>query len=60
MTDFRCKNCNRLLFRGTIDSVQIKCPRCGVVLNLKPQSLPEGQNIIQGDSHGKSQCVQYE
>ncbi|WP_371363982.1 Com family DNA-binding transcriptional regulator [Sporomusa rhizae] len=26
---FRCPNCNRLLFKGCIKYVEIKCPRCG-------------------------------
>jgi len=31
----RCECCNRLLFRGLVDIVEIKCPKCGVVHLLK-------------------------
>lgn len=28
---FRCPHCNRLLFKGWIQYVEIKCPKCGCV-----------------------------
>lgn len=31
----RCECCNRLLFRGLVEIVEIKCPKCGVVHLLK-------------------------
>ena len=29
MTEVRCKKCNRLLMKGIVVEVQIKCPKCG-------------------------------
>lgn len=29
--EFRCKGCGRLLFKGFIQQVEIKCPRCAKV-----------------------------
>lgn len=45
----RCECCNRLLFRGVVDTIEIKCPKCGAVqvLNrgeqswMKPYGLPK-------------------
>ena len=31
MSEVRCPNCNRLLFRGIIKYVEIKCPKCHCV-----------------------------
>ncbi|EHP2122991.1 Com family DNA-binding transcriptional regulator [Salmonella enterica] len=28
MHSIRCKNCNKLLFKGDFLQVEIKCPRC--------------------------------
>ena len=28
----RCDKCNRLLFRGYVKSITIKCPKCGNIL----------------------------
>ena len=28
MRNIRCKNCNKLLFKGVFNQVEIKCPRC--------------------------------
>lgn len=27
----RCKKCARLLFKGEVKKIQIKCPKCGYV-----------------------------
>ncbi len=27
----RCKKCGRLLFKGRIERIEIKCPKCGYV-----------------------------
>ncbi len=29
MTEIRCKKCNRLLMKGVVSLVEIKCPKCG-------------------------------
>ncbi|UCZ55976.1 Com family DNA-binding transcriptional regulator [Desulfurispirillum indicum] len=26
--EVRCKRCNRLLFKGSVISVEVKCPKC--------------------------------
>ena len=31
---FRCPHCNRLLFKGWITYVEIKCPKCGCIQAL--------------------------
>ena len=31
LPEVRCKKCNRLLFVGTVEYVEIKCPRCHCV-----------------------------
>ncbi|HDK0627796.1 TPA: Com family DNA-binding transcriptional regulator [Escherichia coli] len=28
MKSIRCNNCNKLLFKGVFNQVEIKCPRC--------------------------------
>jgi len=40
--DLRCGGCNRLLARGTVVCVQIKCPRCGTLNAF--QSAPRAQS----------------
>lgn len=37
MREVRCKKCNKLLFKGVLkkdSEVEIKCPRCGVVMHI--------------------------
>lgn len=31
----RCRNCQRLLFMGLAVNIEIKCPKCGSVQNIK-------------------------
>ncbi len=35
MREIRCKKCNRLLMKGEIIEVEIKCPKCGYVQILR-------------------------
>lgn len=38
MDSVRCKNCNKLLFKGGFKHIEIKCPRCKryiVISNVK-------------------------
>ncbi|HED1844333.1 Com family DNA-binding transcriptional regulator [Citrobacter koseri] len=28
MKEYRCSNCLKLLFKGTFNTIEIKCPRC--------------------------------
>ena len=39
MTEIRCVKCNRLLMRGDVKIVEIKCPKCGFVMTVRA-SLP--------------------
>ncbi|MFI8609520.1 Com family DNA-binding transcriptional regulator [Pseudomonas sp. NPDC077649] len=39
--DLRCGGCHRLLAKvGRFDVLQIKCPRCRAINNVKAESLP--------------------
>jgi len=43
----RCCQCNRLLFHGIVEDVEIKCPRCGAVQligSCKPRQQVSMQN----------------
>ncbi|WP_019878494.1 Com family DNA-binding transcriptional regulator [Succinispira mobilis] len=31
MQEVRCQKCNRLLFRGSVKAIEIKCPKCNHV-----------------------------
>ncbi|MBQ0714188.1 MAG: Com family DNA-binding transcriptional regulator [Paraperlucidibaca sp.] len=40
LNDVRCGSCSRLLAKASrFDEIQIKCPRCGTLNNLKAMSL---------------------
>jgi len=41
MTEIRCKKCLRLLMKGTVVVVEIKCPKCGYI-----QIIKGGENNI--------------
>lgn len=42
--EIRCGHCRKLLARGRVVVLEIKCPRCGTITHLKAQSLsPERQ-----------------
>ncbi|WP_332832948.1 Com family DNA-binding transcriptional regulator [Escherichia coli] len=48
MDSVRCKNCNKLLFKGGFKHIEIKCPRCKryiVISNAKgiPRSCIVGK-----------------
>lgn len=34
MNTIRCKNCNKLLFKGLFQQIEIKCPRCKRVIKI--------------------------
>ena len=36
--DIRCSHCNKLLCKGCVEWLEIKCPRCGTVENIKISS----------------------
>ena len=33
--DIRCEKCNRLLCKGCVQWIEIKCPRCGWLQSLR-------------------------
>jgi len=35
----RCKKCGRLLFKGAIKTIEIKCPKCGYVQTFNGSPL---------------------
>lgn len=39
---FRCPCCNRLLFKGWVKYVEIKCPKCGCVHRVSGQTASAG------------------
>jgi len=45
LTDHRCPHCNRLLYRGEILRLQIKCPRCKHVVYHEILDLKEALNV---------------
>jgi phage FluMu protein Com len=40
MNEIRCKQCNRLLAKGTALEITIKCPRCGAYNSLRAAPRP--------------------
>ncbi|MEA1065824.1 Com family DNA-binding transcriptional regulator [Erwinia sp. HR93] len=34
MQEIRCKNCNKLLFKGVFNRVEVKCPRCKRLVSI--------------------------
>ena len=58
MVEYRCKNCNRLLFKGDLTeaSVAVKCTKCGEFMTYKEtQDIPDGFVEIH-TSKGKTYC----
>lgn len=33
-TEIRCRKCNRLLMKGEVMLVEIKCPKCGLIQEI--------------------------
>lgn len=40
-SEFRCENCNKLLFKGKFIVIVIKCPRCGKLNTMRASEPPE-------------------
>jgi len=47
MHQIRCRKCNRLLMKGEVKHIEIKCPKCGY-LQIVP--APEGSPDPQGSA----------
>ncbi|MBI1207521.1 MAG: Com family DNA-binding transcriptional regulator [Azospirillum sp.] len=48
MEDIRCGHCDRLLARGTISELAIKCPRCKTLNQLRrnqPVPTPQAPSL---------------
>ena len=51
MREIRCKKCNRLLMKGEIIKVEIKCPKCGYIqilrgVNILGEEVSEAQEDL--------------
>lgn len=42
--EIRCKKCRRLLMKGEIKLVEIKCPKCGYIQKIKEKGGEVGQS----------------
>ncbi len=51
MKEVRCRKCNRLLMKGDILQIEIKCPKCGYVQGFKRKNEGEG-NKSKGEGKG--------
>ncbi|ELS4260379.1 Com family DNA-binding transcriptional regulator [Salmonella enterica] len=49
----RCLHCNKMLFKGRVIIVQIKCPRCGTVNNLSASERHAGGHHAQSIQEAK-------
>jgi phage FluMu protein Com len=35
--EIRCKKCKRLLMKGEVKTIEIKCPKCGYIQKIKDE-----------------------
>ncbi len=60
LSEIRCRKCNRLLMKGDVLQIEIKCPKCGYmqklradgVLGEKIRELREGKYLVLPVSDG--------
>ncbi|MBZ0156172.1 MAG: Com family DNA-binding transcriptional regulator [Alphaproteobacteria bacterium] len=45
MRDIRCRKCNRLLMKGEVEVVEIKCPKCGYVQRIGREREVKGEAV---------------
>ncbi|MBC6503385.1 Com family DNA-binding transcriptional regulator [Citrobacter freundii] len=55
MQETRCTGCNKLLFKGSVIAVQIKCPRCKRIINIA--SASEHPTYMRSNSCGKQRST---
>lgn len=48
MHETRCPGCNKLLFKGSVIAVQIKCPRCKRIINIASASEHPTEKLNSG------------
>lgn len=53
MQDIRCGSCNKLLGKGTFDTVSIKCPRCKTLNTLRAMSPIQERHVapVKGEAN---------
>ena len=39
LREIRCRKCNRLLMKGHVLQIEIKCPKCGYIQKLRADGL---------------------
>ncbi|MEG0100854.1 MAG: Com family DNA-binding transcriptional regulator [Citrobacter sp.] len=55
MQETRCLGCNKLLFKGSVIAVQIKCPRCKRISTIA--SATEHPTYNRSNSCGKQRST---
>ncbi|WP_414675626.1 Com family DNA-binding transcriptional regulator [Magnetovibrio sp.] len=58
MESIHCPSCKKLLAKGTVKALEIKCPRCKTFLVLRAKQSPPTErpraSPLKVDVHGKS------
>ncbi len=44
MTEIRCKKCNRLLLKGKVSEIEIKCPKCHFINSFRIITIDKTRN----------------
>jgi len=52
MTPIRCKKCGRILMKGEVKCIEIKCPKCGYVQKIENQK--KSLTHTYGDKYNKT------
>jgi len=39
MKEIRCKKCKRLLMKGEVRHIEIKCPKCGYIQKIRKEAI---------------------
>jgi phage FluMu protein Com len=46
MKAVKCKECGKVLAKNLVGSVEIKCPKCGVVNKATTEQKPYGERLV--------------
>ena len=59
MEEFRCGTCDKLLAKGEVVTLSIKCPRCGAINHLRATSpnLEGRRASLAEDSDGQGKAL---
>lgn len=41
-SEIRCRRCRRLLMKGTVVNVEVKCPKCGYIQVIRDTGSNQG------------------